>query len=129
MAFNVHENAVFIPEFSQISLPWEEETHTLPRLPSLRSLALAPVDKSWLHHCHWQAKGHKPCMLYFILLVEFNVQENVVFIPEFSKISLPWEGETTLQTPLPHPPPARSLRSLALAPVGKSWLHHCHLHS
>ena len=23
----------------------------------------------------------------------FNVQENAIFIPEFLKISLPWEGE------------------------------------
>ena len=36
----------------------------------------------------------------------FNVQENAVFIPEFSKISLPWEGEAPL------PPSPRSVASL-----------------
>ena len=41
----------------------------------------------------------------------FNVQENAVFIHKFSKISLPWEGETTSHTL----PPARLLRPLALA--------------
>ena len=38
----------------------------------------------------------------------FKVQENAVFIPKFSKISLPSEGGTA--------PSPRSLRSLALAP-------------
>ena len=54
------------------------------------------------------------------LIRAFNVQENAVFIHEFSKtISLPWEGG-----PPPTPSPARSLRSLALPPpqVQKSWL-------
>ena len=42
--------------------------------------------------------------------MSFNVEESAVFIHEFSKkISLPWEGGHP-------PPPARSLRSLALAP-------------
>ena len=56
-----------------------------------------------------------------------NVQENVVFIHEFSKKNLPRpsEGEST--------PSPRSIASLPQPslwpPVGKSWLHHCHLHS
>ena len=34
-------------------------------------------------------------ILTYSLITAFNVQENAVFIPEFSKkISLPWEGET-----------------------------------
>ena len=42
----------------------------------------------------------------------------------FQKKNLPTVGGGT--PPLPHPPPARSLRSLALAPpVEKSWLRHC----
>ena len=31
MAFNVQETAVFIHEFSKISLSWEGGNHTLPR--------------------------------------------------------------------------------------------------
>ena len=42
MVSKVQENAVFIHEFSKISL-------------LLRSLALAPDDKSWLHHCYWNS--------------------------------------------------------------------------
>ena len=57
------------------------------------------------------------------LIMAFNVQENAVFIHEFSK-NLPTVGRG--DTPLPHSPPARSLRSLALppppSPVEKSWL-------
>ena len=34
---------------------------------------------------------------------------------------IPWEEGN----PIPHPPPARSFRSLALAPIDKSWVHHC----
>ena len=55
------------------------------------------------------------------LIMAFNVQENAVFIHEFSKKS-PYHGRGK------HPPPSppRSLRSLALAPppppVEKSWL-------
>ena len=59
------------------------------------------------------------------LIMVSNVQENAFFMHDFSKISLPWEREN----PLPHPPPAQSRRSLALAPVDKSWLHHRHWHS
>ena len=61
------------------------------------------------------------------LIMSFSVEENAVFIHEFSKkISLPWKGDTSL----PHPPPslarARSLRSLAYyrPPKIKSWLRH-----
>ena len=46
------------------------------------------------------------------LIVSFNVEENAVFIHEFSKkISLPWEGG---HTPSLWPPP-----------VEKSWLRQC----
>ena len=57
MAFNVQENAVFIPEFSKISLPLEGEppSHTLPPLGRFVPSLLPPVDKSWLHHCHWHS--------------------------------------------------------------------------
>ena len=58
----------------------------------------------------------------------FNVQENAVFIHEFSKKS-PYRRRG-------NPPPTPSPRSVASLPqpslwppVGKSWLHHCHLHS
>ena len=58
----------------------------------------------------------------------FNVQQqkkNAIFILEFSKVALPWEGEP------PPPPPHRSVASLPrfLPPVDKFWLHHCHSHS
>ena len=43
------------------------------------------------------------------LIMTFNVQEISFWYTNFQKISLPW-------TPLPHPPSARSLRSLALPP-------------
>ena len=49
----------------------------------------------------------------------FNVQENVVFIHEFSKISLPWEGT--------FPPLGRFAPSLWPS-CWKSWLRQC-LHS
>ena len=51
MVFNVQENAVFIQEFSKISLPWEGGNGG----NLLRSFALAPVEKSWLHHRHWHS--------------------------------------------------------------------------
>ena len=48
----------------------------------------------------------------YALIMAFNVQENAVFITRIFKIFpyRAWEGETLL----PHPPPTRSLRSLAL---------------
>ena len=49
------------------------------------------------------------------LIMPFNVQEMSFSYTNKKKISLPWEGEN----PLPHPPPSRSLRSLALAPVDR----------
>ena len=58
MVFNVQENAVFIQEFSK-NLPTvgggKPPSHTLPPLRRFRFLALAPVDKSWLHHRHWHS--------------------------------------------------------------------------
>ena len=42
------------------------------------------------------------------LIMVFNVQGNAVFIHEFSKISLPWEGG--------NPPPTSSPRSVASLP-------------
>ena len=41
------------------------------------------------------------------LIMAFNVQENAVFIHEFSKLSLPWEGDSPPLTPSP-----RSVASL-----------------
>ena len=54
--------------------------------------------------------------------MSFSVEENAVFIHEFSK-NLPTVGGGT---PLPPPPPPRSLRSLAYyrPPKIKSWLRH-----
>ena len=51
------------------------------------------------------------------LIMPFNVQEMSFSYTNFQKISLP------------HPPPSRSLRSLTLAPVDTSWLHHCYWNS
>ena len=49
------------------------------------------------------------------LIMVSNVQKNASFIHKFGgKISLPWEGGGS---PLPHPPLAWSLRSLALPPL------------
>ena len=53
-------------------------------------------------------------MLYFIiypLVMAVNMQENAVFILEFSKISLPWEPPPLLGRFAPTPPP-----------VEKPWL-------
>ena len=115
MAFNVQENAVFIPEFSK-NLPTVGGAPSPPPPPppyrSLRSLALAPcwqILAAPLSHAHESgrralAPPPPPTVVYAILhnlppiVMAFNVEENAVFIPEFSKISLPWEGEA-----LPHP--------------------------
>ena len=53
-----------------------------------------------------------------------NVQKNASFIHKFGK-NLPTVGGRG--SPLPHPPPPRSVASLPrFAPVDKSWLHHCY---
>ena len=56
---------------------------------------------------NWSMPLHK-----LPLIMAFNVQENDVFIHEFQKSSYRGRGKTSI----PHPPQARSLRSLALAP-------------
>ena len=51
---NVQENAVFIHEYSKISLPWEGETKkNLPPLSRFAPSLWHPIDNSWLHHRHW----------------------------------------------------------------------------
>ena len=66
--------------------------------------------------------------------MSFSVEENAVFIHEFSKIIPTVGGETPLPpTPSPPPPLARSARSGSVAfapshitaPKIKSWLRHC----
>ena len=58
------------------------------------------------------------------LIMSFNVEENAVFIHEFSK-NLPTVGGGH---PLPLPPLGRFAPSLCLPPVEKSWLRHCPWH-
>ena len=65
----------------------------------------APIDWNKRNSITWGGGGRGWCMLYFIiypLVMAFNVQENNVFIPEFSKISLPWGGGSPLP-PLKNP--------------------------
>ena len=54
--FNVQEMFAFRHEFSK-NLPTVGGQKNLPTVgggkPPSHSLALAPVDKSWVHHCHW----------------------------------------------------------------------------
>ena len=125
--------------FQKISLPWEGE-NPLPHPPpsrSLRSLALAPIDRPGCTTVTGIAKMHKgpwsPLIgvkeifkrgnIYGIgtyatshnypLIMSFSVEENAVFIHKFSK-NLPTVGGGT--PPLPHPPPlARSARSGSVA--------------
>ena len=51
--------------------------------------------------------------------MSFSVEENAVFIHEFSttKISLPWEGDT----PFPHPPPSLAPLAYYRPPKIQSW--------
>ena len=94
-----------------------------------------PIPKSWLRYCcqlsltrrvakwrwpipspplatrnrrHWSLHITNP------LINAIQCARNFVFIHKFSK-NLPTVGGG--ETPLPHPPPSRSLRSLALAPL------------
>ena len=54
------KNAVLIHTFSKISLPCMEGDSPLPHPPPLGNFAPSlcpppPVNKSWLHHCHWRS--------------------------------------------------------------------------
>ena len=68
MTFKVQKCHFDTQIVKKISLPWEgrQPSHILP-LPHgspLCSLALALLEKSWLHHCHWRSQegtiGHAP---------------------------------------------------------------------
>ena len=132
---NVQENAVFRHKFWKISLPWEGETpvpHPLALAPPLtnpgcttvtgiakgtRGHAPAPLDWSKIFFSKEGGVGDWYMSLHITnpLIMPFNVQEISFSYTNFQKISLPWEGEKSL----PHHPPSRSLRSLALAPVDR----------
>ena len=148
MVFNVQENAVFIHEFSKISLsiPWEGGKPPPPPTPSPRSVASLPrfgtpltnpgcttvtgIAKGTRAHARppwlewnnfFKEKGvyrelvlvtshNQPPNNAFngwylslhitnLLIMVFNVQENAVFIHEFSE-NLPTVGGGN-----PHPPP------------------------
>ena len=146
---NVQENAVIRHKFWKISLPWEGET------PSLRSVASLPHFGPPLTNpgcttvtgISKGTRGHVPRPLDWSkiivqkkrgvgdwymslhitnpLIMPFNVQEMSFSYTNFKKKILTVGGGNRL----PHPPPSRSLRSLALAPVDKSWLHHCYWNS
>ena len=52
------------------------------------------------------------------LIMAFNVQENTVFTHEFSKISLPWEGDLPWTEGIPpHTPSPRLVASLPLVRI------------
>ena len=131
---NVQENAVFRHKFWKISLPWEGETpsHTLPRSVALLPRFGPPLTNPGCTTVTGIAKGtkgHAPAPLDWSkiifqkkggvgdwymslhitnpLIMPFNVQEMSFSYTNFQKISLP------------HPPPSRSLRSLALAPIDR----------
>ena len=133
MEFNVQGNAVFIHEFLKIALPWEgvfplppppPPPLPLPRFgPSLTNpglhtvtgiakctMANAPaplVDKSFKRGS--TGIGIRHLTITYPLIIGFNVQENVVFIHRFSKISLPWRGKPPSHT---FPPLGRFVPSL-----------------
>ena len=138
-AIQCARNFVFIHKFSKKkSLPWEGETasHTHPPLGHFALLLWPPLIgvKEILKRGNIYGIGTYATSHNYPLIMSFSVEENAVFIDEFSKkISLPWEGGHPPPTPSPPPPPslaplarAWSLRSLAYyrPPKIKSWLRH-----
>ena len=129
-------NVVFIHKFSK-KLPTVGGGNTLPPLGHFAPLLWPPLTNPGCTTVTGIAKMHKgPCSPLigvkeimglvhnyatshnYPLIMSFSVEENAVFINEFStkKISLPWEGG--------HPPPAppRSLRSLGLGRFAPSHI-------